>query len=173
MLQEKLVTTAAPFYNKVLSLYKKAFPENEIIPIQYLLDTTQGRKFKAYFNANEFCGFASYIAGERIVNITYFAVEEQQRNKGFGSEILKSIINEFHDKSIVVDTEFEDAKTANNAQRIQRKQFYKRNGFSEVPGAYKWQGETYQLLQFGLPITIKDYADFWKGIIGKSWFEEI
>ncbi len=171
MLRQEEVNADSSILNKVKSLYERAFPKSERIPMAYLLDKGKGRKFIAYYEGDSFCGFANYIANGGITNIIYFAVEDGFRNRGLGTEILKAIVESTPENTIVVDIEVELPQADNNEQRRRRKAFYQRNGFYESDIRYKWQGESYQLLLHGKPVTLTEFQAFWTRIIGKTWIE--
>ncbi len=175
MLQFFDVTRDAPWFPQVKALYESAFPANERIPIKHLLDDKIKREFWAFFDKEvsgdaatpTFCGFSNSITHRNITNIVYFAVVQELRSRGYGSQILQAIREKHPDSRIVVDIEVEeDSKDAEELERRNRRRnFYQRNGFEAVPVDYVWQGEHYRLLTAGGTVTEKEFRDFWKEIL--------
>ena len=116
---------------------------------------------------SRFCGFSNSISHGDITNIVYFAVEPEQRCRGYGSQILQAIREKHPDSRIVVDIEVEeDSKDADELKRRNRRRdFYQRNGFEASPFEYHWQDEHYRLLSAGGTVTEKEFRDFWKEIL--------
>ena len=50
----------------------------------------------------------------------------------------------------------------NEQQRLRRKRFYLRAGYTEAPVKYRWQNENYEILSFRGEVSEQDYEDFWK-----------
>ena len=184
MLQIIEIKKGSPFLPQVQALYESAFPANERIPMKQLLDDKIKREFWAFFddalrkNHGEkgdieiaapltFCGFSNSISYGDITNIVYFAVVQELRSRGYGSQILQAIREKHPDSRIVVDIEVEeDSKDAEELERRNRRRdFYQRNGFDASPVEYHWQGEHYRLLSAGGTVTEKEFRDFWKEIL--------
>ena len=185
MLQITEIKKGSPFLPQVQALYESAFPANERIPMKQLLDNKIKREFWAFFNkedgesgaaentadentaAPKFCGFSNSITHGSITNIVYFAVVQELRSRGYGSQILQAIREKHPDSRIVVDIEVEeDSKDAEELERRNRRRdFYQRNGFNASPVDYFWQGEHYRLLSAGGTVTDKEFRNFWKEIL--------
>lgn len=149
----------------IRSLYERAFPVNERRPLDPLLnDATGHSKVLSAHSENGFCGFVCILEWSDIVHIIYFAVEERQRGKGLGSEILQAVHRENPHKRVIVDIEEPDPSVSNNRQRIKRKAFYLHNGYAETEIRYNWLGTDYVILSHGGTVTDEEFGRFWQAL---------
>ena len=83
------ITEHSKDFHRTESLYVRAFPANERTPICGLM-RHDGHDFVGFYDKDEnFCGFASLLTYGGITHILYFAIDEQYREHGYGSEALK------------------------------------------------------------------------------------
>lgn len=145
-------------------LYESAFPEQEQIPYDdliYLLDAMD-------------IDYAAYYEGEMLVGLTmvlrlprynwgwYFAVSDELRGKGYGQEILTSVLEKYRgEHPFVIDIESPYQPDAPNPeQRRRRHAFYLRNGMKETPTSRTWENLTFTILtNSDEPFTQQDYDD--------------
>ena len=69
---------------------------------------------------------------ENVMFILYIAVNDKTQSKGYGSEILKKLQEECHNKPISLFIEMLDPKVDNYEQRVKRLAFYERNGYTNL-----------------------------------------
>lgn len=163
MLTIKSVTKESSDLDEVHSLYEKAFPENERRPFSELLNAPRSiAEIVALYDGELFCGFAVLLNVKDISHITYFAINEELRNRGYGSAALQTLHTYKSGQRILVDIEFEKPNAENNEQRRRRKQFYLRNGYEQTPIRYSWRHEDYEILAHGGIVTEAEYKNFWK-----------
>lgn len=149
------------------ALYNRAFPKNERIPFSDMLHNKNGAsEIFVFFNDATFIGFACMANALDISHITYLAVEEAEREKGYGSQMLSFLHQEKQGRRIIVDIELPEKNTVNKKQRLKRKAFYTRAGYQETSIRYRWSDEDYEILPFGGKVTEKEFEKFWKEIIG-------
>lgn len=81
------------------NLYITAFPEIERHPVDELFDACDTDKCEwLIFKENElFVGMAYMIIQDDIAFLLYLAVEGNQRNKGYGAEILRNLSQDTKD----------------------------------------------------------------------------
>lgn len=83
------ITEHSKDFHRTENLYVRAFPANERTPICGLM-RHDGHDFVGFYDKDEnFCGFASLLTYGGITHILYFAIDEQYREHGYGSEALK------------------------------------------------------------------------------------
>lgn len=143
----------------IKNLYQQSFPKNELSPFKLLLNpqvTTY-----AFYDKSDFIGFISILGHLDIINIIYFAIANNKRSQGYGSQILSQLKLKFPKHRIIADIEAENKQADNNLQRQQRKRFYLKNGFHITTIAYHWRDEDYIILIDGNDITAKEFDDFW------------
>ena len=80
-------------YRLVVELMRTAFPPEERIPIWVLnlLSKKRNVNFNAWYDNGEFCGITYTIESEKMIFLLYFAVNAQQRPKGYGSRIIHEL----------------------------------------------------------------------------------
>ncbi len=160
MLIEKRITKNFDDFNLFWQLYQTAFPEEERLPLAFLFGKNQESDLIACYDETTFCGFYSTVTFGDITHIMFFAIKEELRDRGYGSQVLHLIAERYSGNRIILDIEAEDPKAANNHQRIRRKAFYKRNGYTESEIAYIWRTVPYQILIQNGTITSSEFSAF-------------
>lgn len=153
-------------------LFKAAFPRNERPPVFLLyLRARQGRaSFRAIMDGEQCVGLALVTGTENVKTMIFFAIEESCRGKGYGSRVLSMLKEEMQHTPFFLCAEPLD-DTADNAQeRINRLQFYARNGFREVGLMVKEAGVPFTVLSPGTPITCAQYREATEHFFGKAYF---
>lgn len=171
-LEEAKVTSTYEYYGEVRDLYEIAFPEEERLPWEDLMRLTDAMPldFTAYFDLDTFVGLTIVLPREKYNWFWYFAVNEQLRGKGYGQKILNHIIQQYQDKSLILDMESPRQECDNFDQRLRRRDFYLRNGFRDTEAEKTFEGITYTILMKGEgTFTSKEYDEiiaelrkFWK-----------
>lgn len=164
MLTERKITLNSNDYAAFMSLYHSAFPKEERLPIDALIGDYQENSLIACYNENEFCGFYSTLTLGDITHILYLAISENQRGHGLGSAVLNLVSKHFSNNRIILDIEAEDKDAPNNDQRVRRKNFYSKNGYSESGIEYIWHGVPYKIMIKNGTITEQEFDDFWENI---------
>ena len=153
---------------EIRRLYLSAFPANERRRFRDLVDDPSGgSELVTLYDGELFCGFACFLNALDISHIIYFAIEENLRDRGYGSAALKAIGEYKRGRRILVDIELETPSAVNNDQRRRRKSFYLRNGYKQTPVRYHWRGEDYEILSTGGNITDEEYENFWETLYGE------
>ena len=81
-----------------------------------------------------------YNNAEHFVHCNYLAVSKEYQDKGHGSSILSWVKENYPGKSLVVDIEELDDTADNWENRIRRKSFYEKNGFTQGDYVFDWEG---------------------------------
>lgn len=163
MISMKIIGCESEELKKARSLYYRSFPKNERRPFPELIDHRLGdTEVFCFYDEDLFVGMAAVMNSPDITHIVYLAIEENLRGCGYGSKALRLLHDFYNGKRIMVDIELPDGTSQNENQRIQRKQFYLRAGYSQTPVKYRWRNENYEILSFGGEISEKDYNGFWK-----------
>lgn len=152
-----------PDLARVKKLYESAFPANERRPFEVLLPSPDGAcELTAFYHEGAFVGFVSLLTHADITHILYFAIEEPLRNQGLGSAALETLKALKPGQRLIADLEALLPDAPNHAQRVRRRAFYQRAGFSPSGVSYRWQGETYELMVFGGGLDEAAYLAFWR-----------
>ncbi len=136
-------------------LYAEAFPAEEQLPLRYL--KRKARKASSdcigVYDGGRFVGLLNLIYHADVVLVFYFAVSGDVRGHGFGSAILDALKSESAGKRIVLYIEPPEESSPNLDQRIRRKAFYEKNGFTGCGYRVTERGVTYDVLSCGGCVT--------------------
>ena len=106
VLQLRKITRRSPELPEALRLYESAFPANERWGIERVLDDATGiSEMFGFYEAGALAGFAILLNWGDMAHIIYFAVEENMRGRGVGSEALRLIRALKPGRRLLVDIE--------------------------------------------------------------------
>lgn len=172
MLCAKPITRDTKELPEIMRLYSAAFPKEERVSLDFLLNPDDAVDFCAVYDDGVFCGFFSILNNRDISHITFLAVEETMRGKGVGSEILKLIREGKPGQRILADLESVEEIAENHEQREKRMNFYLRNGYKRTDVAYRWRGVEYQILSQGGNVTDEEFGRFWEELDRRKGIRE-
>ena len=94
-LTSQLITDVFPDLEKVEQLNKEAFPEEERVSLEEFLSyqDRDDAHFFAFYNEEEFVGFAFAISNQKAFYISFFAIMPHLRSHGYGREIIEKLID--------------------------------------------------------------------------------
>lgn len=155
-------------YADIKGLYKRAFPRDERAP--FFLIKRRAVKGKAQMLAAKegdiFVGFVYLVCYKDLVYLFYFAVEENYRGTGKGSEILRLLKERCAGRRLFLAREQLDEKAENYSQRVNRHRFYRKNGFEDLPCRIKEASVVYDVMGIGGNVSAEEYdalIDCWIG----------
>ena len=155
---------------KVKELYLNSFPKNEREPFWYLKrQTKRGRVNIKTIETEEgkFVGLMIATFYDDIILIDYFAISPDFRDMGIGSEIIRTIQNQYADMKIVLEIESTRENAENKAQREKRKRFYIANGMNEMPYHVLLFGVEMEIMTYGGDVSFEEYHALYEMEIGK------
>ena len=161
-MKAKRLTSANACDEEIRSLYESAFPEEEQIPYEDLLQLVDRMNldFTAYYKGADFVGFTIVYPRDTFNWFWYFAVREELRGKGYGQQILSLLIEKYKGCSNILDMESPDQDCDNAEQRRRRSAFYMRNGFRNTGVGKSFDGVDYVILSNGDKVfTMEDYEE--------------
>lgn len=144
------------------ALMNRAFPENERVPMEYLLRPGDGHEMMAIMQGDVFAGFISLLTHGDICHILFFATEESLRGQGIGARALGLLRDMKPGLRIIADLEACVESAPDLPLRRRRIAFYHRCGFEDTSVGYHWRGEAYVILSSGGSVTAEEFWDFWK-----------
>ena len=131
--------------------YIEAFPEEERLPFDQLLTSSQAGKFHLFViqEADENVGILlnSPIAPESTY-VFFFAIDQHHRNQRLGSTVL-ALLKTRYPKGVLLESEEIGKNAANEAQREKRYQFYERNGVLDTGYLIIDRGLTFHIMFAG------------------------
>ena len=154
---EPLAADAVP--GEVTRLYKAAFPARERLPIADRLCWESGFRMQAN---HSFCGLAFVSTCNGIAWLLFFAIVEELRCQGLGTQALECLEERYPGHRFIIDVEAADPQAPNLAERQRRLAFWQRNGFQEAHFGFHWRGEHYSFLVKGGSLTDAEVRQFWE-----------
>ena len=118
-------------YDKIKELYNTSFPKQEKMSkfLIWLMSFFGILKKTAYYDGNVFSGFVYVIEKKRLLYVLYLAVNNEIRGRGYGSQIINSVIEKYKDKTVFLIEEAKDKNADNLLQREKRISFYEKMEF--------------------------------------------
>lgn len=158
------ITLGNRFWSRINSLVKEAFPPEEYISPEMLVEraSEENLDFLALTDEGSFVGIMVVRRYGDLAYLLYLAIDPSCRSKGYGSRAIETIRAEYPDRKLVVDFEMPDGNASNNDQRIRRRQFYLRNGYRETGLFVTYQGIDYEVFCMGDGFEHREYMDMWK-----------
>ena len=160
-LRAKRIKRTQKDYKELLTLYQNAFPAVERFPVWRLrlLSHWKGVHSIAFYDGEVLCGFSYFLVNEATVFILFLAVTPKVRSKGYGSQILSWIRENYPDRALFLDVEKPDDQAANHLQREKRIAFYERNGVFDTGQYFIHNGVPYEILCTNRDFTEQDYNE--------------
>lgn len=148
-------------YEHILEIYRTSFPKIEQFPAWLLrmMSHLKGIHSIAFYDENILCGFSYFFENEKTVFILFLAVNDKIRSKGYGSQIITWIKENYPDRAIFLDAEKPDENAENNNQRLKRIEFYKRNGIFDTNYSFTYEDVTYEILCTDPNFSEEDYSE--------------
>lgn len=145
------VTFHCQDFHKIKMLYQTSFPKAERIPFWFLMLRTRfsDTDFLAFYEEGRFCGICCLNSVAAHTNLLYLAVDPALRSSGYGSKILNQICARYPNHTIALDIERPDAQAKNNEERLKRREFYLRNGYTGSGYGYSLFDVDYEILNIG------------------------
>lgn len=129
-------------------LSKDAFPPEEYLSPNKIIKMAQNDKdikFLALYNKDNFIGYTVIKLYKTIAYLFFLAINPKYRSKGYGSEAIKLIKNEYKNYQHVVDFEMLDKYAPNIKQREKRREFYLKNGYKPTGQFLSYLGVSYEV----------------------------
>ena len=159
MINTKVVTKKLKEFDKIEYLLKNAFPKVEQMSTSYLLVMSKRKaiNFLAFYDDDLFIGFSYFIKTKDMIFITYIAINDEIRSKGYGSKILTYLKESNPTLPISLNVEMLIDDAPNKEQRIKRVKFYERNGFILLKNTVSNGKDSFSIMSTKQPLDIKSY----------------
>lgn len=155
----------------ILELYQQAFPEVERKPFS-VIERKAAMGFMeilAIKEDSQRVGLAITAMEESMVLLDYFAIAEDCRGQGEGSEALMLLQALYSDKQFFLEIEEPDETAENQEQRLRRKAFYLRNGMRETRIRIKLFGVPMEILATDSSLTFEQCAKLYRALYGPMY----
>ncbi len=158
---------------KIYRLYQSAFPREEKKPFSMIRSMKKRGKTDVWYleEQGKFVGLVVTINGPDKILLDYLAVDRKQRGKGFGSEMLRQMREQYAGKGVFLEIETVTESADNYEERKRRKQFYLSNGMTELNVFVELFGVEMELLGYDCTLTFEEYHAFYRDNYG-AWAAE-
>lgn len=158
---------------EIKSIYMEAFPKGERKPFFTLKRSVKKKKavIMTASEENQILGLVVLIPYKDMVMVDYLAVSSRIRSKGTGSYIMQNVCREFSDKKIVLLIERLEDDADNRDQRIARRKFYLKNGFSSSGIFITGASGNMEIMNYGGNVTPEKYMSLQEYALGKLFFK--
>ena len=158
---------------EIKSIYMEAFPKRERKPFFTLKRSVKKKKavIMTASEENQILGLVVLIPYKDMVMVDYLAVSSRIRSKGTGSYIMQNVCREFSDKKIVLLIERLEDDADNRDQRIARRKFYLKNGFSSSGIFITGASGNMEIMNYGGKVTLEKYMSLQEYALGKLFFK--
>ena len=158
---------------EIKEIYMEAFPKRERKPYFTLRHSVKKKKavVMAAMEKDQPLGFTVLIPYKDMIMVDYLAVSSKIRSKGTGSYIMQNVCREYADKKIVLLIECLDNAADNRDQRIARRKFYLKNGFTASDIFIEGASGEMEILNYGGKVSQEDYISLQKYALGALFFK--
>ena len=156
-------------YLKVIDLYKSAFPGAQRIPTWILRYKLRNGKtgFNIIYAHDIWIGLIYITEYKDIVFIQFLAISDCYRSSGYGSKVMDLMKETHSGKRIILNIEELDKQAKNYQQKMKRKAFYEKNGFSSSGYIVKEPREQFEMLILGGGIGKEEIEAIYKCLLGR------
>ncbi|MEO1353309.1 MAG: GNAT family N-acetyltransferase [Cyanobacteria bacterium J06635_15] len=154
---------------KIQSLYKNAFPKSERAPFWFLLHKAKQSNvsFNSLYDDESWIGLIYTFEYGDIILVLYFAIDASCRSGGYGTKVLTALREDHPEKRIVLTIEPIEEQTDNYEQRVKRKRFYGKNGYTSAGIIVEGLGQPFEMLISGGSITPEETRQVYRSFLGK------
>lgn len=165
-LNTEKITRKSQYWHNINSLATEAFPPEEYLAPDKLVEMSKEDNFDfwALTDGDAFVGFMVVQTYKNLAYLFFLAIDSSCRAKGYGSRAIETLRELYPDKKQVVDFEMLDEAAPNNIQRINRRQFYLKNGYKETGLFLSYLGVDYEVFCMSDDFDAREFKDMMKEI---------
>ncbi|MEW6996080.1 GNAT family N-acetyltransferase [Colwelliaceae bacterium BS250] len=155
-------------YSNVIELYKEAFTTVRWVPswmLRYMM--RKGKTgFSVIYENDTWIGLIYITDYKDIIFVHFFAISQFRRSFGYGSKVIDSMRDKYCENRIVLNIEELEELSENYSQRLKRKSFYVKNGFSSSGYIVQEPGERLEMLILDGNISKEEIEAMYKSLFG-------
>lgn len=171
MLEKVLFNEDINIKEDITALLIEAFPINERPPVDYFFMSLKRKEntLIAYYEKDIFIGFSYITIYKDICYIFFLAVKKEYRQKGYGSQIIECLKEDYQDKVLLLCYEEVDQKHDDYNNRLKRENFYKKRGFKDNNLKTNEYGVIFKTAYIGKrKVNFSEYQEIFKLGFGKG-----
>lgn len=157
---------------QIHQLYEAAFPASEKKPFSLILEKRASGAVEILAiedDKKRFRGLIITILYKDMVLIDYFAIDEESRGIGIGSDILKLFIARYAKKRVFLEIESTVSDLVEDYDiKIRRKAFYEKNGFASQEYLVNLFGVEMEIMSFKCEICFDEYQEMLVHVYGEG-----
>lgn len=148
---------------RIRLLYHRAFPRYERKPFAVIRRMRKEGRTDLWLAEQDghFAGLAATINAPDVILLDYLAVHEKRRSQGVGSAFLAALLDKYAGRGLFVEIEAADRDDPDGS-KLRRKQFYLRNGLTDMHVVAILFGVRMELLGRGCTLDFDGYRDFYR-----------
>lgn len=168
----KIMNAGEKQWGEIRQIYLEAFPKAERKPFFTVMHSVKKGKAQllAAVEKDTLLGFVVIIPYRNMAMVDYLAVSGKIRSHGTGSKIMQEVCRRFFDKKIVLLIERLDDTAENKEQRIARRKFYFKNGFTSSDIYTTGYSGNMEILNYGGTVSPQEYIDLQRYALRKLMF---
>ena len=148
---------------RVYLLYLRAFPASERKPFSKIVSKMKEGRTDLWIIRKDgrFAGFASTVNSPELVLLDYLAVCRSVRGQGVGRAAMKTILDRYAPRGVLVEIESTRIPSDNEAERENRKRFYVNCGMMPLGTEVDLFGIRMELLGCRCMLDFAAYKEFY------------
>lgn len=157
---------------QIRQLYEKAFPASEKKPFSLIVEKRATGAVEILAIEDEkkqFKGLIITILHKDMVLIDYFAIEEEYRGTGIGSDALKLFTARYAKHRVFLEIESTVSENVEEYDlKIRRKAFYQKNRLAPMNFLVDLFGVEMEVMTFHCDITFEEYQEMLAHVYGEK-----
>lgn len=155
----------------IYKLYMSAFPKEERKPFALMLEKCEEGSMEMLCiedESQDFLGLAIFVLYKDFVLLDYFAVADEHRGRGIGSEALRVLQTYYEGKRFFLEIEDIHVEAKNQEERMRRRAFYLRNDMHVMPFTVDLFGVPMEVLTYNCQIASDEYMQLYIDVFGRE-----
>lgn len=160
---------------QIAQLYLRAFPKTERKPFE-LICSIREKGFGDIWSLEEngaFVGLAITVNCKDKILLDYFAIEEEMQDMGYGSAAIQTLLQQYQGKKLIIEIESTKDQAENSSERIRRKDFYHKNGFTNLDFMVDLFGVKMEMMSNQTGICFEEYLEVYVKAFGERMKEVV
>ena len=118
-------------------------------------------------------GLAITVNYKDRILLDYFAIEEEMQGKGYGSTAIQTLLQQYQGKKLIIEIESTKDQAENSSERMRRKDFYHRNGFTDLGFSVDLFGVKMEMMSNQTGISFEEYLEVYVKAFGERMKEVV
>lgn len=157
---------------QIRELYEAAFPASEKKPFSLILEKRASGAVEILViedDKKRFRGLIITILHKDMVLIDYFAINEECRGSGIGSDVLKLFTARYKNKRVFLEIESTVSEQVEEYEiKLRRKAFYEKNGLASQGYLVNLFGVEMEIMTFHCDICFEEYHEMLIHVYGEG-----